>query len=124
MSNTSRPGGARLPIEMIRSMRLAGRSWLSISAAVGAGVEAIRRAVDPEWAAKRREGQNANRKRLRISRDLPSPKQQRPDTNRPTLDEARRAIAGVPRDTRDLTSRLLGDPLPGRSALDRKEPRP
>jgi hypothetical protein len=28
-------------------------------------------------------------------------------------------IASIPEDTRDLTARLCGDPLPGRSALDR-----
>lgn len=26
----------------------------------------------------------------------------------------------IPRDTRDLTAQLCGDPLPGRSALDRR----
>lgn len=30
------------------------------------------------------------------------------------------ARAAIPSDTRDLTARLCGDPLPGRSALDRR----
>lgn len=35
----------------------------------------------------------------------------RPDINK---------IPPVPRDTRTLTARIFGDPLPGRSALDQK----
>lgn len=31
----------------------------------------------------------------------------------------RRQMAAMPHDTRDLTARIMGDPLPGRSALDR-----
>jgi len=34
-------------------------------------------------------------------------------------EEFRRALESVPADTRDLTARLCGDPLPGRSAYDR-----
>lgn len=34
--------------------------------------------------------------------------------------EFEEAMASVPRDTRDLTARLMGDPLPTRSALDWK----
>lgn len=30
-------------------------------------------------------------------------------------------IVPIPEDTRDLTARFCGDPLPGRSALDRRE---
>lgn len=41
---------------------------------------------------------------------------------RGTLMEAewKRQMAEIPDDTRDLTARTFGDPLPGRSALDRK----
>lgn len=34
--------------------------------------------------------------------------------------EFQRLMATIPPDTRDLTSRIAGDPLPGRSHLDRK----
>ncbi len=30
-------------------------------------------------------------------------------------------LASIPEDTRDLTQRICGDPLPGRSALHRKQ---
>lgn len=33
-------------------------------------------------------------------------------------------MAEIPYDTRDLTARIFGDPLPGRSALDRMGGRP
>lgn len=32
-------------------------------------------------------------------------------------------VSNIPRDTRDLTARIMGDPVPGRSALDRKSNR-
>lgn len=38
-----------------------------------------------------------------------------------SVDEAaRRLQAQIPEDTRDITARFCGDPLPGRSALDRR----
>lgn len=33
-------------------------------------------------------------------------------------EQARKLMAFIPSDTRDLTARIFGDPLPGRSALD------
>ena len=39
---------------------------------------------------------------------------------RPSPAELRRAVLAIPKDTRDLTARIAGDPLPTRSALDRK----
>lgn len=36
-----------------------------------------------------------------------------------TEESWRRQMATFPDDTRDLTARVCGDPLPGRSALDR-----
>jgi hypothetical protein len=34
--------------------------------------------------------------------------------------DAERRLAEIPPDTRDLTARLMGDPLPGRRSIDRK----
>lgn len=34
--------------------------------------------------------------------------------------DGKRLLKLVPRDTRDLTARIAGDPLPGRSALDQR----
>lgn len=41
----------------------------------------------------------------------------------PTAEELRERFRAIPKDTRDLTSKICGDPLPGRSALDRGEVR-
>jgi hypothetical protein len=35
--------------------------------------------------------------------------------------DAMRLMAQIPSDTRDFTARIMGDPLPGRSALDQRE---
>ena len=40
---------------------------------------------------------------------------------RPSPAELRKAVLAIPRDTRDITGLVAGDPLPGRSALDRKQ---
>ena len=40
---------------------------------------------------------------------------------RPTPAELRKAVLAIPKDTRDLTARMAGDPLPERSALAKKQ---
>jgi hypothetical protein len=42
-------------------------------------------------------------------------------TNTAADRDARRLMDLIPRDTRGLTARLFGDPLPGRSALDMRQ---
>ena len=37
-----------------------------------------------------------------------------------THQDAMRLMARIPQDTRDLTARICGDPLPGRRAIDRR----
>lgn len=43
-----------------------------------------------------------------------------PKTNELSAAELLARLAEIPPDTRSLTGRILGDPLPGRSALDRR----
>jgi hypothetical protein len=40
----------------------------------------------------------------------------------PADHDARRLMQLIPADTRDLTARLMGDPIPGRRAIDRRQP--
>jgi hypothetical protein len=40
---------------------------------------------------------------------------------RPTPAELRRAVLAIPKDTRDITGLVCGDPLPERSALAQKQ---
>ena len=42
---------------------------------------------------------------------------------KPDPHDTAQRLRAVPRDTRDFTARFCGDPLPGRSALDRMEGR-
>lgn len=42
---------------------------------------------------------------------------------RPSASELMERVREIPLDTRDLTAKVFGDPLPGRSALDRREAR-
>jgi hypothetical protein len=72
--------------------------------------EALRRVLDLAWADKRRAQINA----WRASGGADPAGAVRP----PDIDTRRRAGA-VPDDTRSLTGKIFGDPLPGRSALDR-----
>lgn len=39
----------------------------------------------------------------------------------PRREELAARLAEIPADTRSLTARIFGDPLPGRSALDRRQ---
>lgn len=43
-------------------------------------------------------------------------------SHKPNPDDVRQRRAEVPEDTRTLTALLLGDPLPGRRAIDRRQP--
>lgn len=43
---------------------------------------------------------------------------------RAKIEDIEARLAEIPYDTRDLTARIFGDPLPGRSALDRMGGRP
>jgi hypothetical protein len=91
----------------IRSRYYAGESMTAIARRCGSAREIIKGGVNPEWAARNRARAEANNKRRRaavVSR---------------AAEEAWRGRCPVaPDDTRSMTARLCGDPLPGRSALD------
>ena len=78
-------------IEQAQTMRRNEMPWAHIAKHFGVTPDTVRRVLDPEWAARRRAG----------------------------ITDGERLLREVPADTRDLTARALGDPLPGRSALDR-----
>jgi hypothetical protein len=44
-------------------------------------------------------------------------------TRREIRADAERLVGLIPRDTRSLTGRIFGDPMPGRSALDKERRR-
>jgi hypothetical protein len=101
---------ALTPEQMARAKALLaeGKTWGVIAKLVGSTYFTVRCELDPSYRSRR-----AAQIREARARKPPS-------TKAVTLEEAQRAIAAIPDDTRALTARLLGDPLPGRSALDRR----
>ena len=93
--------------------RARGWSWEATAKELGVTRERLRRALDDDY----RRRQNA-RKHLRDrgERLFRAPQEPRPLTRA----ELRKRKAQTPEDGRSLTGRLFGDPLPGRSALDRR----
>lgn len=92
-----------------RKMRDAGAAWGVLEAHFGLSVFRIRCEVDAAYREKRRLQKRA----------------QRPHAAGLTADYIPKAtiaarLAEIPPDTRSKTARLFGDPLPGRSALDRR----
>lgn len=101
-----------------RRLRSLGMSWLAIGRELGVSDEVARRAADPEYAERRRE---ANRLRKQHKR---APRKNRVIEYRPPEEDAQRVIQAAlwraKTDTRTPFQRALGDPPPGRSALDQK----
>lgn len=98
-----------------------GWSYTRIGEKLGVHRQTVKRALDPEYAAyrsrqvleawRKREGYHEIRQRVH--------KREAAASINLHLDVAAR-LAEIPPDTRDLTGRLFGDPLPGRSALARQ----
>lgn len=100
-----------------RKMRQRHMSWQRIADAFGCSAKTVRRPLDQEWSAKRAQGirearryRNARRakREVRMIREAPSA--------RPSQEmlDARQQPATI-------GQLILGDPLPGRSALDRRQ---
>jgi hypothetical protein len=90
-------------------MRGHGSGWAEIERATGITVSRLRHRLDPVY----RRQHAANRAGMRAIAGI------RVEHN-PTPAEFARLLASIPRDTRGLTARILGDPIPERSALYRK----
>lgn len=108
-------------VERARALRAGGMSWTRIAALLGVGDDGLRRRLVPGYAERRVAASRAayaarsrgEKKRVQVNRV---------SSTGVTPDEAWRALASIPADTRDLTARLFGDPLPGRRALDHRKP--
>lgn len=95
--------------------RAAGIPWSVIAASVGASERAIRCGIDPGFREKRRESD----RRQQANFVSPAPELHASENRLPPSVIAK-VIATVPADTRNFTARLCGDPLTGRSALDKR----
>jgi hypothetical protein len=108
-------------LEEVVCRREAGEAWSHAASAVGFSVEVLRARLDPEFLA-RRKAQWAKRPkdfRLKYYRET-SIGAVRHTIERIRPDEVERLRDTVPLDTRNFTGKAMGDPLPGRSALDAK----
>ena len=99
-----------------RALRSQGMSWRDIGKAIGVNPTSVHEWCDDEYRDYKR-GRRQELKRTDKPEAIRRPyqgktwKEFRPDD---------RHLPKVPPDTRDLTARMLGDPLPGRSALDKR----
>lgn len=106
-------------IKKARQMIQAGATWKAVGRELGCAADTVRRWLDPQWAEMRRKQVNEARLRKRLGNPV---QREKPQSLRVAVKaDAERAFAQVPPDTRDLTARIFGDPLPGRSALDQRE---
>jgi hypothetical protein len=97
-------------LDKAAAMRARGISWGRIARVVGFGEERVRRILDPGFAVRRAAGI----RQARFTRGA------RGEPHRRLTDaEARQALATIPADTRSISAKIMGDPLPGRSALDK-----
>ena len=107
-------------IARINEMRASGMAWKAIAEQFGVSHETIRRVVEPGYREHRNALSRARRQSSgegKADRAFNHVPEMRVDDKR----DGERLLREVPADTRDLTARICGDPLPGRSALDRVE---
>lgn len=111
---------SRMPMDealaLATRMREAQVGWSIIARVTGHGVDEIRRRLDPEYVAQQRVRDRQKYRELYTAGPIV-----REQPYRINKMDALRALANVPRDTRSLTGRAFGDPLPGRSALDKRK---
>lgn len=104
----------------IAGKQLAEVRWRALAAELGIGRDKLKRALVPGYGARRNAVQRRSR---RAAGEVGLPLRHcAEDIRRATPAEAARRLAEIPPDVRSLTARILGDPLPGRRAID-LEPR-
>lgn len=101
-------------IEAVKVMLKSNMTWKGIGDCFNVCPETVRRAVDPEYREKRAKQVAARRAAG------PAPVNPKQATRAYVANDAAIRVAEIPHDTRSLTARMFGDPLPGRSALDRR----
>ena len=105
--------------DWIAEQRKAGMSWDRIASALGIGHFTILMYKNPEAYAKEKERKRRHRERERQALGV---EPGRPRGYRKLHDAVTKIeVLGErePPDTRDLTGRILGDPIPGRRWIDR-----
>lgn len=106
-------------IEEARVLHRQGWKYLTLSETFGCDPKTVRRALDVEYKhrrciqvrAARLERQATKARSLKAGRENAM--------GMSAKDDAAARLAEIPEDTRTLTQRICGDPLPGRDALSR-----
>lgn len=105
-------------LKKAKAMIADGKSWTEIGNEFGFSRDTIRRRLDPVWREERAASiRSARSKRVGCNERGP---QLQHRTRTQIRRDAERRLEEIPDDTRSLTGRLLGDPIPGRSALDKR----
>ena len=97
----------------IKRLRSLGLTWAQVQRATGINATTAKTLVDSEYAEQRRNRVNQLRGPNRSNHRVDS-------ITAEEFQKIRQRQLAVPKDTRSITGVLLGDPLPGRSALDRR----
>lgn len=96
-------------------LREAGWRYENISEIFGCHPDTVRTWVSSKYAEGRKRRQQRVREDMRrLMSEHPTPRAPSSAIER----DAMSLVADIPPDTRDLTGRICGDPLPGRRALD------
>lgn len=103
-------------VEAVKAMRKCNMSWKKIGATLGVNPATARRAVDRVFRVALAE--RIARNKTYGSVGIPPITGAQCAERRTVAQDARILMARIPDDTRNLTARIFGDPLPGRSALD------
>ena len=106
-------------IEEARELHARGWTFRRIGERLGCAFHTVKRVLDPDYAVKRRIAVREARQIREPS--LPRKTAQESATAVSVKEDAAARLAEIPKDHRSLTGRLFGDPLPGRSALDRRQ---
>lgn len=103
----------------IKEKIAAGAKVRAIAAQYGVARDTVLRAVDPAFRARRAAMIARNKGNGYCDRRPIKATPVKPDgIERRILADALRLMEQIPADTRCLTARIFGDPLPGRSAFD------
>ena len=96
-------------------MRANGMAIFAIAAALGVPDDRVRKTIDPVYRERVRaeKARQHYRNRSRIDAGIEP-------IDRKAVRDAARLRQQIPPDTRGLTARIAGDPLKGRSALDKE----
>lgn len=109
------------PWPIARRLFAEGKRWADIKRVTGLSYDTLKRKLVPEYAERRAERVRRRRMRKR-GESVPALVESRVHPSGPkgpSREDIAKALATIPPDDRSLTARIMGDPLPGRSALDR-----